>query len=390
MSLKETIYAFSVPCFAIMLFVPIPLFLASIPLGLLAIALVFDHQHRQIDSADWSVFFLVLCFIAAVFNSSDILKSAHAFSLICSGLIIYFFFRSGIKSSLAYLPIFSGLLSIFVTSRIFIALSNNGERNPQAAIERLSCSGLVVPNDFFFFILIMPFTFLLIYSDRRNSERLIGIVSVLMTLAVAYLLESRLCILGGVIASLFFLFFKNPRWVIPASGALVLGFLSIDLANDFAMSKKFYLLVEHNTRVGIWWVATKSFLTAPILGNGPATFSSEYMEHLPLLQAQSWAAVDDRVITWAHNLFFEALSERGSLGFLSLALLMLNSLRLGFKNRRTNSGLALLCCLTLFWLGSLFEFTLSRVWVAPTLLFFAALVCLENQDSAGGRQPRKA
>tara|TARA_E500000331_G_scaffold129123_1_gene126295 strand:- start:288 stop:506 length:219 start_codon:yes stop_codon:yes gene_type:complete len=57
MSLKETIYAFSVPCFAIMLFVPIPLFLASIPLGLLAIALVFDHQHRQIDSADWSVFF---------------------------------------------------------------------------------------------------------------------------------------------------------------------------------------------------------------------------------------------------------------------------------------------------------------------------------------------
>ena len=134
MSLKETIYAFSVPCFAIMLFVPIPLFLASIPLGLLAIALVFDHQHRQIDSADWSVFFLVLCFIAAVFNSSGILKSAHAFSLICSGLIIYFFLRSGIKSPVAHPPIFSGLLSIFVAGRIFFSLSNNGERNPQAKI----------------------------------------------------------------------------------------------------------------------------------------------------------------------------------------------------------------------------------------------------------------
>ena len=89
---KDAIYAFSLPLYAALLFSPVLPLLASIPLVLLAIVLVFDHQPRRLDLADWSVFFLVLCFTAAVFNSSEILKSAHAFSLICSGLIIYFFY----------------------------------------------------------------------------------------------------------------------------------------------------------------------------------------------------------------------------------------------------------------------------------------------------------
>lgn len=109
-------------------------------------------------------------------------------------------------------------------------------------------------------------------------------------------------------------------------------------------------------RLGMWWVGWQMFMGAPWLGQGPARFVDVY---LPLLQRlgpevlgtpTEWA-----FIPWAHNLWIEALAERGVLGLLAWSLPLLWVWRRGSQPVRA--------ALAAFLLMGLVDLTMLKPWV---------------------------
>jgi O-antigen ligase len=97
------------------------------------------------------------------------------------------------------------------------------------------------------------------------------------------------------------------------------------------------------------------------------------------LDPPSWLMVDKRVVPWAHNLYIEALVERGILGLGSLIFLFAFSFssikkHLNVKDKKQkNLNLAVFLSFSGFMFSGLLELTLQRIWVANGMFIFLAM-----------------
>jgi len=124
----------------------------------------------------------------------------------------------------------------------------------------------------------------------------------------------------------------------------------------------------------------------PIVGFGPSQFYVAYEQVISSASLPDWLVLDLRGVPWAHNIYLEALTERGILGlavFLFLVVQVHRSLYEGL--RRTNGAahslnFAIYASFVTFLFAGVFELTLQRIWVANALFIFIGFALWRNSS----------
>jgi O-antigen ligase len=206
---------------------------------------------------------------------------------------------------------------------------------------------------------------------------LLALTSLLLAL---FLVESRSCMLSGLFMVCLYLFLKLDRTkLVFCFTTLSIALVSIDLILEHSILQNFLLVRVENARLGVWYAGLVYWKENPLIGLGPSQFEVAYNEVMSNLDPPSWLMVDKRVVPWAHNLYIEALVERGILGLGSLIFLFAFSFssikkHLNVKDKKQkNLNLAVFLSFSGFMFSGLLELTLQRIWVANGMFIFLAM-----------------
>jgi hypothetical protein len=198
-----------------------------------------------------------------------------------------------------------------------------------------------------------------------------------MCLAASIALNSRLC-LGLSVLSIIALFLcRTGSW------QRSLGFTAIAMAAtytalvyfDSPLLGKLAGLAKPNERYGLWLAVMAERNCCSVFGNGPLSFSSAYKYAMAAGVLPKWIPLEPRSVGWAHNVFVEALHERGYFGLAMLLWLYLK-ISVCLWAQKTGEKLArptILGILSPFLLYSLFEMTLYKTASLLILGIFSAL-----------------
>jgi O-antigen ligase len=134
-------------------------------------------------------------------------------------------------------------------------------------------------------------------------------------------------------------------------------------------------------RIGLYLTAWQMFLDAPLFGLGNFTFGIHYPSYLERISLPGGYVPELRYIPWAHNLYLEALAERGLFGLLSfLALIASLASRVARGLCAAQSvelravRLALITSLVILLAMGLFDLTFLKDWVSFLFLLIAGLI----------------
>ena len=173
----------------------------------------------------------------------------------------------------------------------------------------------------------------------------------------------------------------NDRAAIAAATASVLLLaVALDLGN---LPERLTSLADPSRegRIGLYLTAWQMFLDAPFLGLGNFTFGIHYPSYLDRISLPPGYVPEFRYIPWAHNLYLEALAERGLLGLLSFLALIASLALRGVRGLRAAQSvelrairLALITSLVVLLAMGLFDLTFLKDWVSFLFLLIAGLI----------------
>ena len=367
-----------------------------IPLALSALYLLIEptslppkSSTAQDPLATLAITLFLLSYVASVLFSNDALKSLNALAVLFSGLLVAYILlqlRPGYFHCLSWCL----LLAVASCSCIIILMFvQSSYVDPGPVFREEGTAALVVPNDVLAGVIFSPVVAAVLAYDRRPLMNAFGFCSLAILTIAVYLTESRVAILTIVFMILLYMFFRNKRRFLSYGliGLIVLYF--IDAVLELGIIQNFYLLREQNARLGIWLASLMHWSDHPFLGFGPSNFEVAYELGLSELSLPDWVFIDRRRIPWAHNLYIEAVVERGLLGLITLVLLLaVIFFRLLNHARLSNSPVNdiyffILIAFCGFIFAGAFEPTMQRIWVANSLFVFLGLACLpyEKLDS---------
>ena len=239
--------------------------------------------------------------------------------------------------------------------------------------------GLVVPNDMLAGVIFAP---IVAYTLVRTTSLPVKILAVatLFSLAVAiYMVDSRVCYLTFIFMVILLLFYFYRQKFLLCSLLVLLVFYLIDKIFQLGIADNIYALKNENARISVWMAGLVQWDENPLLGLGPSHFEDAYQFGIRELAFPDWVMIESRRVPWAHNLYIEAIVERGILGLMALVfLLVLIFIRIGthfgstFKEVR-DFYIALFISFGGFLFAGLFESTMQRIWVANSLFIFVGL-----------------
>ncbi len=181
------------------------------------------------------------------------------------------------------------------------------------------------PNDFALAAACLPFL-LCVFARARLMPRVIGMLVVAaLVLAAALLTQSRTAMGGAVLSMLVIaavLLPSRARWIVPLFVVVVCATAWALDAAGFRDRVLDTITARSEGRLGIWLVAWRMFIEAPILGQGPHTFGLFYPRYLAVVHLPEGYEPLVGYIPWAHNVYLEFLAERGVVGFAALAALV--------------------------------------------------------------------
>jgi O-antigen ligase len=282
------------------------------------------------------------------FTSLDPRRSIAEFGLIATPITLFFIVKEAVHRKLPKELIIKSLLAVGGIFMIFSWQQTIGwyiswiKANP----------GMLIPNSNF----------------RLNDPNLLAMLfNVWLMLAVARLMVSEKpaerWILGSYCLScLGIIYFTSSRggWLGTAAGLLCLGLVYFRMKRDqwFPVWEKFiknrvliggsaiflmavgimggYLLIRqlthpsHGSRTEIWTPAIQAFLASPLLGKGPFTFISAF------LQANSVPPMIP--YDYAHSIYLDLLSGTGILGFAAFMILMTAVIKMFLSRIRDTGG----------------------------------------------------
>ena len=253
-------------------------------------------------------------------------------------------------------------------------------------------AGLPHPNDLVLIPLCLPLALAAVVAEKRVWLFLAaaGIVTLsLLTLAVS---QSRNALLGLlVVVGVTLVLSKQRRWVLVFGVVALVGiglaaFFNVESVTD-RISRISVASLRAEGRVGIWISAWEMFLEAPWVGKGPFIYGDLYHLFLDRVELPAGYQPEEAFIPWAHSLYFEALAERGILGFVTFLALSGAALWLAFRTwlRAASDGQRLYAsALVATWVGflvmGLSDLTFLKDWV---LMFFLLLVSLSVRLGTG-------
>ena len=123
-------------------------------------------------------------------------------------------------------------------------------------------------------------------------------------------------------------------------------------------------------RIGVWLVSWHLFESAPLTGVGPFLFGDYYLPLIAQVELPAGYRPETSVVQWVHNLYLEALAERGVIGLAGFAVLVFASLtRVARSLGEAPSGGraqlqagALASAWTAFLVMGLFDLTFLKDW----------------------------
>jgi O-antigen ligase len=182
------------------------------------------------------------------------------------------------------------------------------------------------PNDIALVPLLLPLALAGVAPQAGKLRAVSGASLVLLAFTGVLATQSRNGLLGMFIAAALWAavtFRSRVTLGLLASGVIALALATAaNLWNLQARLATFGHL-GNDGRLGLWAVGTQMFRESPLLGKGNHVFSQYYPAYLSKVALPSGYSPEVAYIPWVHNLYLEALAERGIIGFMTSAWLII-------------------------------------------------------------------
>lgn len=246
--------------------------------------------------------------------------------------------------------------------------------------------GLPHPNDLALVPLFLPLAAWTLAGDSARWRQGLGALAIGLGVATAALSGSRNALIGlGVVLATSLLLSRQRRaWlglsVLTVGCGVGLSLLAPDSAAHRLLDPE---LFQREGRIGLWLSALEIFKESPVTGSGPFLFDRLYAPYVEQAALPEGYQPERGYVPWVHNLYLEALAERGVIGLATFALLIVASLRQLTKRWRATtspSTRGAIGALATAWAAllvmGLLDLTFLKDWV---LVVFALWVGLAAQ-----------
>lgn len=318
---------------------PIVLLLNSILLTLIAVFLIFKSRTNIGVEIPLAVMLAVM--LLASLTSIDSRRSLGEFGLVAIPICLFFAISEWVNR---YLPKELVIKALLVVGGIFMVLSwaeaaqwylawikaNPGMWLPDSNFRLMNPNIIAMLVNVWLMLALGR-----LLASRKSGGRIVLAVWILSGLGIIYLTSSRGGWLGtaaGLLTlGIIYLRTKRDRWQpvwekLKKSRVFIIGSLTailiVSLVGGFLLYRQ-ATHPSHGTRTEFWTPAWQAFTEAPILGKGPFTFVSAY------LQANSVPTMVP--VDYAHSLYMDLLSGTGVLGLLAFIWLIYMVIRVTWK-----------------------------------------------------------
>jgi O-antigen ligase len=316
----------------------------------------------------------------SIFSSYDVGRSIQLSLPLLPAVLLFFLiagYFNGTKDIRLLFFTFS-LVALGISSVLLWAVCMNKGMNPSTWVTGVGSTILVVKNDVTFLAVLAPFSLALLYREPRRLYGIVAVLSVLLSIAVVGIFQSRGAMLTMVASITCFFILIRPKIGLTCGLATIVFVLLVDGFMGFPLVERFGQHWDGGSgRIPLWLSAWEMFLDAPLLGHGPHTFVLFYNSYLQNLSLPSWLSVDPRIVPWPHNLYLEVLAEQGIVGIISLGLLLSCGISAAWNLRRAPFkdvqifGYGAFAGIAGFCIAASFELTFLRQWVV--LIMFTLL-----------------
>lgn len=334
---------------------------------------------RRSSSLWWMVVAFVLSFAGSTWASSDVARSALLAAALLPGLLAFVALDVNCLSGedLSVLGAAAWAATCAAGASIVMAAVLHPNDSPFELVSHAGVAAIVVPNDAVFLALLAPVSLAMVRA-AAPWKRVAGSVGLALAVLAIGVLASRIAVLTLVVALGVSLWLDRPRNAL--AGMVLLAALSfvVDGARGWPMLAKLSHPVD--PRLSLWAVEWRFFTDAPLLGRGPFTLAANYEPTLARLALPAWLPRDPQAtVPWAHNLWLEALGERGLVGLVALVLLLGGALRAALRRAAEATTadarrVVPLASLAALLVASFFELTLLHEWVGLAVFALAAIV----------------
>ena len=274
------------------------------------------------------------------------------------------------------------LIGIDGITQLLTGESLFGSWESYADTERIR-AGLPHPNDLAVLAVLVPIALMPLSGSPSRWTRTAVIAAIPLVLITAITSQSRNALIGltcsvGVLLILSRLR-KQVLWVAAGAAILVTLALTFDLGNLQARIASLGN-VQQDGRIGIWYVAAEMFKEHPFSGIGPYLFADFYLETLANTTLPAGYQPERTYIPWAHNLYLEALAERGIVGLLGFAVFCIAALHRVIRslfqpqtNTERDYAVALAASWSALLVMGLFDLTFLKDWVLLVFMLLAGL-----------------
>ena len=339
----------------------------------------------------WALFFFLLIAAITTLISKDMRQSVNIQLPLLGGLFLYVLSVDTINTSkkIGVVVLVFVLIMFAQVAASWRALLLVVDGEPLKAVKAMDSFLLIVPNDILVLSVVMPLLLGMAWMGARWL-RVLFVCCFLAALIVSEKLQSRQAVVLLLAGQLLVVAMLGRRWFVPAALLLLIVGIVLDGLSGWWLAKKIFLF----SRSYVWHAAWVMFLDRTWVGQGPGLFGDVYFAFLAKAGYVLDAMPDRRPMLWAHNLYLEQLAERGVGGLLSLLSLLCASLfyawRAWSQSHHTSAlrGLSagIFSAVAMLAVSGIAEASLSRVWVAVSLMLLAAFAItadnISNQNAA--------
>jgi O-antigen ligase len=368
----------------------LPLALAVLPLvaGGLMLSLVNSEdvdrvrlQHPRLLLA-LSLFLISLALTTIL--SYDPHSSLNACMVVFPGLLIAYMLT---QLEDRYCDVFTwGLVGmVFTASVVCIVMFLKSPYSDAGAVFYAGKTpALVVPNDMVLGVIFAPVVIQKIFSQKVLALKAFAVLTLLLLASALYLVKSRICFLTGVVIFLLYLHHFHRKNFLGLLLLSVVAFVTVDFVAGLNIANDLILLLRENTRLSVWYAGFISVSQHPVVGYGPSQFYIAYEQVMATTSLPAWIMIDPRTVPWAHNMYLDALVERGVIGLFALLFLVYQIyIRLAERSDRSKGSrhyelFAIYAAFIGFLFAGFFELTIQRIWVANGLFIFIGFAFMDS------------
>lgn len=356
-------------------------------IGILATVISFKKNSVANSSLTLPVLVFLGVMGLSILVSEDFGRSMRLSAPLAPAALLFFLiaehFNSIQDTRLLYFTF--SLVELGLACMLLWAAWRTGGMDPDAWVSNVRSPILLVKNDVTFLAVVAPLSLVLAYRNPRSVVGILALLSILLSVCVVGVFQSRIAMLTMVTSITFGAALVRPRLGLICGLAIPILILLIDASLGFPLVARFGRHWEGSGRIPLWLAAWAMFLHAPLLGHGAHTFVLFYGSYLQRLNLPPWLFTDPRVVPWAHNLYLEVLAEQGIIGLMALGFVLARGVSSACSIQRVASsetrifGAGAVAGLASFCLAGMFELTLLRQWVV--IIMFTLLGVIAQLSS---------